>query len=162
MRAERIARTESLAVSNEAALEAYKQSPMTNAKEWSAEFGACEFCQELDGKIIGLSENFASLGEQMIGADGNTYNVDYEDIARPPAHPNCRCALLPVAETKYLEYQLRKGAETYLEMDKRKKEAKKLYTKLHDMLETIRKEAEKVATDKKQLQKEMAELEQLL
>lgn len=96
VRAERIARTESLAASNEGALEAYRQSPVVTAKEWSAEANACEFCKALDGKIIGLNEDFAKLG-QGVEAGDKKMQTNYEDIAHPPLHANCRCALLPVA-----------------------------------------------------------------
>lgn len=94
-RAERIARTESLAVSNEGALEAYKQSPMVNAKEWSAEIDACEFCKALNGKVIGLNEHFLGFGQSMESGD-NQMTANYESIVHPPLHPNCKCSLLPV------------------------------------------------------------------
>lgn len=94
-RSERIARTEAIAASNEGANEAYRQSPLVNAKEWSANFGACEFCDQFNGKIVGLDEDFASLGETVTGEKSNLI-LSYEDIEHPPLHPNCRCALLPV------------------------------------------------------------------
>jgi HK97 family phage portal protein len=97
MRAERIARTESLAASNEGANEAYRQSPMVTAKEWSAEADACETCQVLDGKIVGLDEDFALLGQSITDSDGVEHPVTYDDVGFPPEHPNCRCTILPVA-----------------------------------------------------------------
>lgn len=98
VRAERIARTETLAASNAGANEAYRQSPLVKAKEWSTESDACEFCQSLDGKIVGLEEDFAKLGQDIEGENENKLRVDYEDIGFPPAHPNCKCAILPVAQ----------------------------------------------------------------
>lgn len=102
MRSERVARTETIASSNEAALEAYKQSPMVTAQEWTAEGGACEFCLALDGKVVGLETNFASMGETISAVDekGNAIDlvVDYADIEHPPLHPNCECSILPVAK----------------------------------------------------------------
>ena len=97
VRAERIARTESLAASNEGALEAYKQSPLVTAKEWSSEADACEFCMAFDGTVVGLNEDFAFQGQGVEGEDGGKLRTNYEDIEHPPLHPNCRCALLPVA-----------------------------------------------------------------
>lgn len=98
VRAERIARTETLAASNDGALEAYRQSPLVVAKEWSAEADACEFCAGLDGKIVGLEEDFAKVGQDVEGEDGGKYTASYTDIETPPLHPNCRCAILPVAQ----------------------------------------------------------------
>lgn len=95
-RAERIARTESIYASNQGALEAYRQSPVVTAKEWSAEFDACEFCAALDGKVIGLEQEYASLGDGFQGVSGGVLNIDYGDVNMPPLHPNCRCSLLPV------------------------------------------------------------------
>jgi len=96
VRAERIARTESLAVSNEGALAAYRQSPLVTGKEWSAVGDACEFCLELDGKVVEINDNFANLGTDFEGSDGGKLPIAYEDIEHPPIHPNCRCVLLPV------------------------------------------------------------------
>ena len=95
-RAELIARTETLAASNEGTLEAYRQSPLVNAKEWTANPGACEFCQSFDGLIVEIDSDFAKEGTEVTGKDGNQYTVSYEDVGHPPLHPNCRCALLPV------------------------------------------------------------------
>jgi HK97 family phage portal protein len=98
VRAERIARTETLAASNAGANEAYRQSPMVAYKEWSAEADACDFCLALDGKIVGLEDDFAKAGENIAGDDEKDLHVSYEDIGFPPLHPNCKCAILPVAQ----------------------------------------------------------------
>jgi hypothetical protein len=97
VRSERIARTETIAASNEAANEAYRQSPLTVAKEWHSEPSACEFCQSLNGMIIGLDQEFVSQGEEIEGHDHGKFQANYENINHPPLHPNCRCAILPVA-----------------------------------------------------------------
>ena len=98
VRSERIARTETLAASNQGALDAYKQSPLVMAKEWSTERDACEFCRSLNGKIINLEEDFAKLGTSLEGDDGGKLKIGYTNISAPPAHPNCRCTILPVAK----------------------------------------------------------------
>ena len=51
-------------------------------KEWvTTPFGACNICKELNGSSVPLHDNFQSgLGP----------------LARPTAHPNCRCGLAPV------------------------------------------------------------------
>ena len=77
---ERIARTEVISASNGAELEAYKQSGVIEKKEWLAEPDACEICAALDGEVVKLNKMFSG-------------GFDY-----PPAHPNCRCAILPVIE----------------------------------------------------------------
>jgi HK97 family phage portal protein len=78
--AERIARTEVSFASNEAELSAYKQSGVIEKKEWLAEPDACELCASLGGETAKLGESF-----------GGGFDT-------PPAHPNCRCTILPVVE----------------------------------------------------------------
>ena len=78
--AERIARTEVSMASNGAELEAYKQSEIIEKKEWLAEPDACEICNSLNGEVVKLREVFSG-------------GFDY-----PPAHPQCRCCLLPCIE----------------------------------------------------------------
>lgn len=79
-RAERIARTETIAGSNEGALQAYDQSGVVGEKEWLTALDEfiCEECAGLNGEIIELHESFSG------------------GYGCPPAHPNCRCTVLPV------------------------------------------------------------------
>lgn len=101
-RANMIARTETIWASNEAANLAYKQNPVVTAKEWMAETDACEFCRSLNGKVIGLENNFADLGTSLNAVDENGNNIElrvnYENVGHPPLHPNCRCTVLPVRQ----------------------------------------------------------------
>jgi HK97 family phage portal protein len=122
VRSEMIARSETIAASNQAALEAYHQSPVVAAQEWFAEPDCCEFCAGLDGKTVGLSSNFANLGEMVEGKDGGMYNIDYMDLTHPPLHPNCRCAILPVAGAEFAKAL----KNQYKVMDRRTKEARGL------------------------------------
>ena len=79
---ERIARTEVNAASNGAELEAYKQSEVIEKKEWLATLDdrTAPVCVALNGNVVGLKR---------------TFNGGFQ---HPPAHPNCRCAILPVVE----------------------------------------------------------------
>jgi len=93
---ERVARTETSFASNKSAVEAYYQSGVVSEKEWFANPNCCEYCAELDGKKIGLAENYYNLGDPIQGADGGQLTADFEDIGEPPVHPNCECTILPV------------------------------------------------------------------
>ena len=97
-RAERIARTETTAISNFGVQESYKMNPLVRGKRWYSEPDACEFCQPFSGTIIGLNEDFASIGTTVPGVQGGSFNVDYTDVGFPPLHALCRCAILPVLE----------------------------------------------------------------
>lgn len=93
--AERIARTETSKYANAASVEAYKQTGYVEAKEWLANPGACEFCQEMDGKIISLDDSFGDLGGSVSGVEGGAMALDFDSVEEPPLHPNCECAILP-------------------------------------------------------------------
>lgn len=94
-RAERIARTESIASANLSTIEGYRQVGYVTGKEWFTNPGACQYCESLSGKIISLDKNFVELGGSIEGADGSSYSVDYEAVGGPPAHPNCTCTVIP-------------------------------------------------------------------
>lgn len=79
-RAEVIARTESMMAANQGQREAWAQAtdegllPADAQREWIATSGACPECDDLDGEVVGLDEEYPNDG-----GDG------------PPLHPNCRC-----------------------------------------------------------------------
>jgi len=103
-RSEKIARTETLLASNKGNVETYKQSGIVKAKQWQTFFDrrTCPSCELLDGKIIGLEENYFSKGDdpEIIEQDGRTYTFknDYRDIGEPPRHVSCRCSIVPVLD----------------------------------------------------------------
>lgn len=103
-RAERIARTETLKASNDATVFAYKQTGYVTAKQWAINPDACPQCEEFDGKKIGLDDSFLGLGESYTytDAEGNEQQItnDYDTITSPPLHPNCRCTVIPITESK--------------------------------------------------------------
>ncbi len=77
-RARLIAATETAAAYSRGAIAAYEQSGVVGAVEWLTADSPCPICDPLDGTTAPLGGEFAA------------------GIAHPPAHPNCRCALVPV------------------------------------------------------------------
>ncbi len=88
MRSTRIARTETIHLSNLASLEAMQHLPSVVGKEWMTNPGACEYCQPLNGQIVNLETNFVNQGEVVDGVDGGSFVADYKDVEHPPLHPN--------------------------------------------------------------------------
>jgi SPP1 gp7 family putative phage head morphogenesis protein len=80
--AARIAQTEIIRTSNQAAVDAYKQSGIVEGKQWVT-FGAEDDCSQYDGEIVTLSDNFYKGGNEFQDGD-------------PPLHPNCKCVVIPV------------------------------------------------------------------
>ena len=75
VRSERIARTEVIAASSQGAVESYKDAGLTQSEWYPAmDERECALCESLAG-VHDLAEKYT-----------------------PPAHPNCRCVLLPVLD----------------------------------------------------------------
>ena len=144
-RAEKIARTEVLRASNFATDEAYKQSGIVKGKEWltALDERVCPICEPLDGKKTSKKGLFStSVGE----------------VPYPPAHPNCRCTLIPVIlerETSVkspIEKQAREKKQQKEEMKQVRKEVMvKAKTKAKEIVkeakEKAKKEVEKIKVD---------------
>lgn len=97
--AEMIARTEVNRAENGGQLEAWKRSGVVTALEWSAQPDSCPFCQELDGKIVGIGDVFVPEGGSVEAVrNGNEVSLraGFGPVISPPLHPNDRCTLLPV------------------------------------------------------------------
>jgi len=96
-RSEMIARTETLRASNQGALAAYRQSGVVTHLTWATFWDSrtCPFCEDLDGKTIGIEEKFFSMGDEFtVEREGKelSLKVNYTDIESPPLHARC---LLP-------------------------------------------------------------------
>jgi hypothetical protein len=102
-RAEMIARTESIRASGRGSNSLYRAWGV-EYKQWYAteDDRLCPFCAQLHEKIIPTGDNFFPKGGRMNVEVGEgedrrtlTLNFGYEDVVSPPAHPLCRCVLLP-------------------------------------------------------------------
>lgn len=104
IRAEAIARTETIKSSNAGSLEAYRQAGIMK-KEWLAVMDGrtCAFCAEMHAKYgpgtggVSLTEVYWNEGGDMIVGD-QKLSFNYESIVHPPLHTNCRCDIIPVIE----------------------------------------------------------------
>jgi len=158
VRSTRIARTETIHLSNLASLEAMQYLPSVVGKQWLANPDACEFCQILNGQILQLGTNFVNLSESVSGEDGGTFTADYEDVLHPPLHPNCRCTILPVNREEMKSHKLEEleiMLYEYQDMDKRTKEAREL-------LEEMVKEKEELSKGKKELDDTLSKIEEII
>ena len=99
VRSESIARSETMRASNQASLEAYKQSGVVKKKVWVTHFDArtCEWCKAMDGKVVSIEKSFFAQGSRFV-VDGQTMKLDYETVEAPPLHSLCRCAVAPQVE----------------------------------------------------------------
>lgn len=90
-RSETIARTESIRASNQGHKASYIASGVVDRMMWVTAGNelACDFCRPLDGAVIAMDGMFNT------GIIRDDKPVTTET---PPAHPRCRCVVVPVLE----------------------------------------------------------------
>ena len=109
-RSEMIARTETARAFTAGHIEAWRSTGVVSRKVWVAAGDACPFCQQMDGTVVELGENFLEKGdEQDVPWKGQeiVMRQDYSAVGGPPLHPNCRCVL--VAELDEEKMMAQKG-----------------------------------------------------
>jgi len=99
--AEAIARTEVARATNFATIDAFKQSGVVEGKEWivTPDDRLCEFCMSMEMEYnakIGLDDNYFKLGDTINGTEGGQMKIEFDNVAGPPLHVNCRCVLKAV------------------------------------------------------------------
>lgn len=96
IRAEMIARSETIRSSNAGLVEGYRLNGITRI-EWFAALDErlCPFCGEMHGKQVTIGEAWFVDGSEMQVGDERLV-MDYGDVFWPPLHPNCRCVMQPV------------------------------------------------------------------
>ena len=161
-RAEMIARTESIRASNFGTLEAYRQSGVVEAQQWLAERDdrTCSFCEEMDGKVIGLNEKFFEKGDSLT-VDGDTLKFDLLAVEYPPLHVNCRCTTIPVLIGEKIfrekEWQQKKIEVRKRELKRKQRIIKKKKLREQAIKQQIKKIVKEIEEQKKQfLEKEKA------
>jgi hypothetical protein len=55
---------------------------------WYTATNPCDFCKEMDGKIISIDANFLNEGGTLTAGDKSMI-ANYGDVGTPPLQPNC-------------------------------------------------------------------------
>ena len=62
---------------------------------WVAMGGkSCPFCQEMDGKVVGIEQNFVGP-DTVLEAEGKSDMKVYRPASHPPIHEGCVCQIVP-------------------------------------------------------------------
>lgn len=94
VRAEMIARTETIRSANAGAMELYRQAGFKRVRWLTAATEQCEFCDALNGTEWDVGANLFEVGDTVAGTSGATLTIsNYGAIPYPPLHPRCRCAI---------------------------------------------------------------------
>lgn len=101
-RAEAVARTTVFSTANASAREAYRQSGTVTEVKWhtAEDEMVCDFCGPMNGKTVGIEENFFDEGETIVGSNGATMKAEFGDVTDPALHVNCRCFTNAVVSKK--------------------------------------------------------------
>jgi len=102
-RADMIARTETMRSSNRGIRQAWEEAGIETVSWYTHLDGRqCGWCEEMHGKTISVTENYAELGSEVTyeAEDGSvrSLKISYETIETPPLHVFCRCLELAVTE----------------------------------------------------------------
>lgn len=151
---ETIARTETSRAAGFATETVYKDAGAIG-KKWSAALDerTCEYCSQLDGKIVEIGENFIDSGGSFVGRDGGVMQADYGPVPAEPSHPNCRCDIIPVFDFDKMpnDFSFKKFQSELVLLDGKKKELEKKAQEL----------AEKELAHQRKVEAEIAALEEL-
>jgi SPP1 gp7 family putative phage head morphogenesis protein len=87
MRADRIARTEVARAQGYGDIQAWTQSGVVTGKEWytARDENVCPFCNALDGKVFGLTDNMFSKGDVFTVGD-QKLDLSCDDVLAAPLH----------------------------------------------------------------------------
>lgn len=96
-RSDLVSAAEVTRASGRASVAAYKVNGVKYLK-WHAERDACGFCRSMHGRTVSIGNPFYQVGETIEAREEGRVRrmvVKYEDIAHQPAHPRCRCSVVP-------------------------------------------------------------------
>jgi HK97 family phage portal protein len=93
-RPDKTAAWETVQAGNAVAKETYRLAGIERLV-WAASATSCPYCAALNGKVVEITKNFISAGEefQPDGADGPLTTT--VDLGHPPAHAGCTCSIVP-------------------------------------------------------------------
>ena len=97
-RADRLVITESVRANNQASLKSIQDISQTTGmkfeKIWRRTRTEPEpICDFYNGKVIGIFQPFAELGETVDLGDGKKFTNNYSTLYTPDPHPFCRCEI---------------------------------------------------------------------
>ena len=93
-RAEGESQDEAVQISNAVAKFVFISAGITRLAWAALGSDSCEFCESLDGKIVGIEQNFAA-NNSTIEAGGNRLPI-HGNKGHAPIHKGCVCQILPV------------------------------------------------------------------
>lgn len=96
VRADMVAKTETVAISNMSNKSAWKAAGTVKTVRWytSEKDNVCPYCQSMNGKTIDIDDDYFKKGDTLT-VDGSSMDLSYSDVGGPPLHVNCGCFIRP-------------------------------------------------------------------
>jgi len=94
-RPEKVAKNESVQAGNAFAKASFAAYGVTKLRWHAIGADTCEFCQEMDGKVVGIEQDFLGRDEELDAEDRDTDMKIYRPIGHPPLHQACVCIVAP-------------------------------------------------------------------
>jgi hypothetical protein len=89
-RPDAIANAESVRANNAVAFFIYLAAGVQLLR-WYAGAKSCPYCQEMDGKVVGIETPFWSKGDEYTPEGGGDAMKISHDVGHPPLHDGCQC-----------------------------------------------------------------------
>jgi HK97 family phage portal protein len=64
------------------------------AMQWVASSDPCEFCQQINGRVVGIASPFTGEGTELVTPGGNSIRFSHH-VLHPPLHRGCQCNIVP-------------------------------------------------------------------
>lgn len=93
-RPEKIGRRETVQLANFVAKSTFAAGGVITLRWVNTSGKSCPFCQEMDGRTVGIDQNFVGAG-QTLQAEGQSAMTIYRPTSQPPLHDGCECQLEP-------------------------------------------------------------------
>lgn len=94
-RANKHARDETVQLGNAVARTTFASAGITKLLWQNASGDPCAFCQELDGKVVGIDQDFVPAGESLEAEEEDHNMKVYKPSSHPPIHQSCQCQIVP-------------------------------------------------------------------
>lgn len=120
------------------------------SKKWitAIDERVCQFCADMDGQTVGVSEKYWEKGDEMAGSEGGTLSFGFDDVSSPPLHPSCRCDLIPIFSDEKSILSFKKKNKKNIDSIRNIAETKKVASELEDREKEI--EKHRVAIEEKE------------
>jgi hypothetical protein len=91
--AEAMAQEESVRAGNATTREVFRSAGVTTLRWMAVGEDTCPYCSGLDGKVVGIEENFLNAGQELTPEGAAPFRASRK-VMHPPVHGGCDCVIV--------------------------------------------------------------------